>query len=59
MSARSGQVGTPPIPVVERLHEAGIMVLNLVGSPKHVSKALECGVDAVGAQGTEAGGHTG
>jgi NAD(P)H-dependent flavin oxidoreductase YrpB (nitropropane dioxygenase family) len=59
MSARSGQVGTPPIPVVERLHEAGIMVMNMVGSPKHVSKALECGVDAVCAQGTEAGGHTG
>jgi NAD(P)H-dependent flavin oxidoreductase YrpB (nitropropane dioxygenase family) len=45
--------------VVERLHEAGIMVMNMVGSPKHVTKALECGVDAVCAQGTEAGGHTG
>lgn len=53
------QVGTPPIPVVERLHEAGIMVMNMVGSPRHVSKALDCGVDAVCAQGTEAGGHTG
>ena len=52
-------VGTPPIPVVERLHDAGIMVMNMVGSPKHVIKALDCGVDAVCAQGTEAGGHTG
>ena len=52
-------VGVPPVPVVERLHEAGIMVMNMVGSPKHVAKALECGVDAVCAQGTEAGGHTG
>ena len=33
--------------------------MNMVGSPKHVHKALEVGVDAVCAQGTEAGGHTG
>jgi NAD(P)H-dependent flavin oxidoreductase YrpB (nitropropane dioxygenase family) len=33
--------------------------MNMVGSPKHVEKALAAGVDAVCAQGTEAGGHTG
>lgn len=33
--------------------------MNMVGSPKHVEKALAVGVDAVCAQGTEAGGHTG
>lgn len=31
----------------------------MVGSPKHVHKAVAVGVDAVCAQGTEAGGHTG
>ena len=40
----------PPVPVVARLHKAGIMVMNMVGSPKHVTKALEVGVDAVCAQ---------
>ena len=35
------------------------MGMNMVGAPKHGGKALECGVDAVCAQGTEAGGHTG
>ena len=49
----------PPTAVVERLHSAGILVMNMVGSPKHVVKALAAGVDAVCAQGTEAGGHTG
>jgi NAD(P)H-dependent flavin oxidoreductase YrpB (nitropropane dioxygenase family) len=52
-------VGVPPMWVVKKLHTAGIMVMNMVGSPKHVAKALAVGVDAVCAQGTEAGGHTG
>jgi NAD(P)H-dependent flavin oxidoreductase YrpB (nitropropane dioxygenase family) len=52
-------VGVPPVPVVERLHGAGILVMNMVGSPRHVSRALAVGVDAVCAQGSEAGGHTG
>eukprot|EP01050_Picozoa_sp_SAG11_P044528 SAG11_NODE_21707_length_420_cov_0.641745_1_plen_103_part_01 len=33
--------------------------MNMVGSPHHVPKALAVGVDALIAQGTEAGGHTG
>eukprot|EP00937_MAST-01D_sp_MAST-1D-sp2_P002657 g2657.t1 len=52
-------VGVPPVWVVQKLHAAGILVMNMVGSPKHVPKALAAGVDAVCAQGTEAGGHTG
>merc|ERR1712151_544108 len=32
---------------------------NMAGHPKHVSKALDVGVDIICAQGTEAGGHTG
>lgn len=52
-------VGVPPIEVVERLHKAGIVVMNMVGSPKHVPKALAVGVDIIVAQGGEGGGHTG
>ena len=56
---RKGFVGVPPKAVVDQLHSAGIMVMNMVGSAKHVPKALAVGVDAICAQGTEAGGHTG
>ncbi|KAI9665106.1 MAG: hypothetical protein M1821_006554 [Bathelium mastoideum] len=52
-------VGVPPPRVIERLHEAGILVMNMVGAPKHAVKALEAGVDIVCAQGGEGGGHTG
>ena len=52
-------VGIPPKWVVDKLHSVGIYVMNMVGSPKHVKKALAVGVDIICAQGTEAGGHTG
>mmetsp|Transcript_90951 Transcript_90951/g.283374 ORF Transcript_90951/g.283374 Transcript_90951/m.283374 type:complete len:348 (+) Transcript_90951:127-1170(+) len=52
-------VGVPPRWVVDKLHGAGIPVMNMVGAPHHAIKALEVGVDMVCAQGTEAGGHTG
>ncbi|KAK4156332.1 putative nitronate monooxygenase [Chaetomidium leptoderma] len=52
-------VGVPPRAVVERLHGAGILVMNMVGHPKHAVKALEMGVDMICAQGGEGGGHTG
>lgn len=52
-------VGIPPPHVVERLHKAGILVMNMVGAPKHARKALDAGVDIVCAQGGEGGGHTG
>ncbi|KIY46647.1 2-nitropropane dioxygenase [Fistulina hepatica ATCC 64428] len=52
-------VGVPPPYVVERLHKAGILVMNMVGHPKHVQKALDVGVDIICAQGGEGGGHTG
>jgi NAD(P)H-dependent flavin oxidoreductase YrpB (nitropropane dioxygenase family) len=41
---------------VKKLHAANILVMNMVGSPKHVAKALAAGVDAICAQGSEAGG---
>ncbi|KAL1304937.1 hypothetical protein AAFC00_003849 [Neodothiora populina] len=52
-------VGVPPKHVIERLHEAGILIMNMIGHPKHAVKALEAGVDCVCAQGGEGGGHTG
>ena len=52
-------VGIPPSGVVERLHQHGIKVMNMVGRPRHVEKALAVGVDIICAQGSEGGGHTG
>jgi len=52
-------VGVPPKRIIDRLHDAGILVMNMVGHPKHAVKALELGVDMVCAQGGEGGGHTG
>jgi len=52
-------VGVPPKYVIERLHKAGILVMNMVGHPKHAVKAFDAGVDIVCPQGTEGGDHTG
>lgn len=52
-------VGVPPKHIIDRLHDAGIYVMNMVGHPKHAVKALDLGVDIVCAQGGEGGGHTG
>eukprot|EP00471_Norrisiella_sphaerica_P001275 CAMPEP_0184487560 /NCGR_PEP_ID=MMETSP0113_2-20130426/10189_1 /TAXON_ID=91329 /ORGANISM="Norrisiella sphaerica, Strain BC52" /LENGTH=358 /DNA_ID=CAMNT_0026869915 /DNA_START=96 /DNA_END=1172 /DNA_ORIENTATION=- len=52
-------VGVPPKWVVEKCHKHGILVMNMIGSPKHVKYCLEAGVDIICAQGGEGGGHTG
>lgn len=52
-------VGVPPPHVIKRLHEANILIMNMVGHPKHAHKAFKAGVDIVCAQGGEGGGHTG
>ncbi|KAJ7654527.1 2-nitropropane dioxygenase [Mycena polygramma] len=52
-------IGVPPRDVVDKLHKAGIPIMNMVGHPKHVTKALDAGVDLICAQAAEAGGHTG
>lgn len=52
-------VGVPPKYVVDRLHKAGILYMNMIGHPKHVKKCLEVGADMICAQGGEGGGHTG
>jgi NAD(P)H-dependent flavin oxidoreductase YrpB (nitropropane dioxygenase family) len=52
-------VGIPPVWAIDKLHENGILVMNMIGSPRHVQKCLDAGVDILCAQGTEGGGHTG
>ncbi|TFK42755.1 2-nitropropane dioxygenase [Crucibulum laeve] len=52
-------VGVPPKWAVDKLHAAGIPVMNMIGHPKHIPKALAQGVDIICAQGGEGGGHTG
>lgn len=52
-------VGVPPQHIVDRLHAAGILYMNMIGHPKHVNKCLNLGVDIICAQGGEGGGHTG
>jgi len=52
-------VGVPPTDMVDKLHAAKIPVMNMIGHPKHVKKALAQGVDIICAQGGEGGGHTG
>ncbi|KAF9001930.1 2-nitropropane dioxygenase [Cyathus striatus] len=52
-------VGVPPKWAVDKLHAAGVVVMNMIGHPKHVAKALAQGVDIICAQGGEGGGHTG
>lgn len=44
---------------VERLKEAGVVVIPTIGTCRHAVKVSEWGVDAVIAQGAEGGGHTG
>jgi len=52
-------VGVPPKWAVDKFHANGIPVMNMIGAVKHVSKALDAGVDIICAQGGEGGGHTG
>jgi nitronate monooxygenase len=46
-----------PSPYVERVHEAGALLLHTVGSAEEAKRAVGAGVDVIVAQGWEAGGH--
>lgn len=46
-----------PTPLVRIAHEAGALVLHTVGSAAEARRVVDAGVDAVVAQGWEAGGH--
>merc|ERR1712070_580226 len=52
-------VGVPPKFAVDKLHAAGIPVMNMIGAVKHAQKAIDAGCDIICAQGGEGGGHTG
>jgi enoyl-[acyl-carrier protein] reductase II len=52
-------LGVPPPHLVKKFHDAGLKVMNVNGTVKHAKSAEAGGLDAVVAQGTEAGGHTG
>ncbi len=52
-------VGVPPKAVVDRLHKAGILYMNMIGHPKHVARCIDVGADLTCAQGGAGGGHTG
>ena len=38
-------VGIPPVWAIDKLHENGILVMNMIGSPRHVQKCLDAGVE--------------
>ncbi len=48
-----------PRDAVDRAKELGKKTAALIGSPRHVRRALASGVDLIVAQGAEAGAHTG
>ncbi|MFQ5477279.1 MAG: NAD(P)H-dependent flavin oxidoreductase [Candidatus Binatia bacterium] len=48
-----------PDEFIGEMHERGIKVVVMTGKVEHALKAAAAGADAVVAQGTEAGGHTG
>lgn len=48
-----------PRAAVERAKELGKSTAALIGSPRHVRRAVESGVDIIVAQGYDAGAHTG
>jgi enoyl-[acyl-carrier protein] reductase II len=48
-----------PMPIMEKLKQAGLKVMVVCGAVKHAVKAEQAGCDAVICQGSEGGGHTG
>jgi enoyl-[acyl-carrier protein] reductase II len=48
-----------PREFIAEMHERGMKVVVMIGKVGHAVRAEEAGADAVVAQGTEAGGHTG
>ncbi|MEZ4287858.1 MAG: nitronate monooxygenase [Polyangiales bacterium] len=49
----------PKKDVIQKLKDAGLVVMPTVGARRHAEKVQEWGVDAIIAQGHEGGGHTG
>jgi NAD(P)H-dependent flavin oxidoreductase YrpB (nitropropane dioxygenase family) len=59
MTLIANALGTPPVEIIDRIHEAGRTVAALCGSPSQARKHVDAGVDIVIAQGGEGGGHCG
>lgn len=51
-------IGAPP-PVVQAAKAKQMTTLALIGSPHHVQRSIDAGVDIIVAQGYDAGAHTG
>ncbi len=51
--------GAPTREVIRQLHDGGVLCVATIGALRHAQKVVELGVDAVIAQGSEGGGHTG
>jgi len=49
----------PKAAVIERLRNAGVVVMPSVGAKRHAEKVLDWGADVILVQGAEGGGHTG
>ena len=52
-------LGVPPTHVTDKCHEKGLMVIGMVGRPKHVKRHRDAGMDIIVSSGHEAGGHVG
>src|ERR1051325_675328 len=52
-------LGVPPPHLVKKFHDPGLKGMNVSGAVRQAKSAEAGGLDAVVAQGTEAGGHTG
>lgn len=52
-------LGTPPVEIIDEIHESGRLVAALCGSASQAAHHRDAGLDIVIAQGTEGGGHTG
>ena len=52
-------LGTPPVEMIQRIHESGRKVAALCGSPAQALKHAQADVDIIIAQGGEGGGHCG
>lgn len=59
MKLIANALGTPPADMIKHIHEAGVKVAALCGSPAQARKHAEADVDIIIAQGGEGGGHCG
>jgi len=59
MKLIANALGTPPKDMIDRIHEHGVKVAALCGSPRQARKHADADVDIIIAQGGEGGGHAG